>query len=435
MKRRFTCILNQWETSGSPEPLLVTGARQVGKTWIIQDFCKNTYEDYVYINLEKSPELRSIFEGSLEPQDILHQLEIVLERPVNSETPLFIDEIQVCERAITSLKYFCEANENYRVIGAGSLLGVKLARFESSFPVGKVRIAQLYPMSFDEFLDACDNQLLLEEIQQSFRKKKPLAEAVHQKALQYYHDYLTIGGMPRFVKQYVDAGKNIIHVDTEFHKSLRLSYLADMTKYTISAAEGVKITEVYDSVPRQLAHENPKFKYSEVRRTGNKRDFSSSLDWLVASGMVLRVDKLGSPRVPMAGFIEKGFERIYLSDIGLLSSVCGLKPRDLYPEADNVYKGAVIENYVMQEFVSYGKPLCYFKPSGSMEIDLMIDREDGICPVEIKSGRNKRSTSLNNYIEKYSPPEAFRLSEKNFGWSETITSLPLYASFCLCCTV
>ena len=237
--------------------------------------------------------------------------------------------------------------------------------------------------------------------------------------------------MPAAVLNYINADRDITKIDTGFYNSLRLSYLADMTKYTISAAEGVKITEIYDSIPRQLANANPKFKYNEVRPSGSRRDFGTSLDWLVASGMVIRVDKLGSPRAPMKAYIEKGFERIYLSDIGLLSFICGLKPRDLYPESDNIYKGAIVENYVMQELSAYGDLPCYFKPSESMEIDLVLDRESGICPVEVKSGRNKRSTSLYNYINKHHPSEAFRISERNFGESEEICSIPLYAAFCL----
>ncbi len=431
MERRFTAVLERWEKSREQKPLLVIGARQVGKTWIIKGFCEKNYKDYVYINLEKTPVLQSVFEDSLDSKDILRKLGIMIERNLDENTALFIDEIQVCESAITSLKYFCEADENYRVIGAGSLLGVKLSRFESSFPVGKVQIEHLYPMSFVEFLTAVTDPRIIDEIRTAYSDKKALPDAIHHKALQFYHDYLMVGGMPGAVAKYKDTNRDISGLDTEFYNSLRLSYLADMTKYTISAAEGVKITEVYDSIPRQLGKDNPKFKYNEIRPSASKRDFSSSLDWLVASGMVIRVDKLGSPHVPMKAYIEKGFDRIYLSDVGLLSFICGLKPRDLISEQDNIYKGAVVENYVIQEALFYGETLCYFKPSDSMEIDLILDSEDGICPIEIKSGRNKRSTSLKNYIAKYNPTESFRISERNIGDTGDIISVPLYAAFCL----
>ena len=431
MFRNFYEKLNEWDASENRKPLLVMGARQVGKTWIIKEFCGKKYGDYIYVNLERRDDVCSIFDSTLEPSAVIKYLEQLLDRKIGADTPLFIDEIQKSERAVASLKYFCESDNKRPVIGAGSLLGVKLARFESSFPVGKVDIKTLYPMDFEEFLIACGEEALRRGICEACDKMKALPAGIHEKALRIYHDYLMIGGMPEAVADYLQHEKNVILFNNSIHENLRLAYLADMTKYTISAAEGVKITEIYQSIPRQLAKENPKFKYNEVRPRANKRDFSAPLDWLIASGLVIAVKKLDAPLSPLKGYESESGEKIYLSDAGLLGNMCGLKYRDLLSDANNIYKGAVIENYVVEEFRARGRNLNYFKPSDSMEIDLVYDDGNDIVPVEIKSGRHKRSTSLKNYIDKYKPSYAIRVSERNFGEMDGVRSVPLYALWCM----
>ena len=431
MYRKFTSVLEKWEESKTREPLLIIGARQVGKTWIIREFCDRVYGDYVYLNLEQDPDFISVFEGSSDPERILFNLEQLLGRVIDESTPIFIDEIQQSEQAITSLKYFCESEKNYRIIGAGSLLGVKINRFESSFPVGKVVIKQLFPMDFEEFLIACGEEKLAKGIRKSYEEKKKPVTAVHNKAIDLYRDYLFVGGMPRVVEEYLTVEKHIARVDRDLHRNLHMAYMADMTRYTTSPAEGVKITEVYNSIPRQLAKTNPKFKYNEVRPGANRRDFTLPIDWLAASGLILRIEALDSPRSPLKGYVKKGSDRIYYSDTGILTSACGLSPHDLFPDVDNIYKGAVVENYCMQQFQALGMELYFFKPSESMEIDLVCELGGEIVPVEIKSGRNKRSTSLKNYMEKYTPSTAIRISEREMGWSDGLISLPLYAIFCL----
>ena len=216
-----------------------------------------------------------------------------------------------------------------------------------------------------------------------------------------------------------------------FYKNLTLAYLADMTKYVTSPAEGVKITEVFNSIPRQLSKENPKFKYKEVRPRANKRDFSGPLDWLNASGMVYSVHKLDAVLSPIKSYADEDSFKVYLSDVGLLSNLCGLQYKDLLSSNDNVFKGAVIENYVIQQLITAGFDLYYFKPSDSMEIDLVFDSDGQIVPAEIKSGRHKRSRSLNNYMDEYHPERVIRFSERNFGLSNGIESVPLYAVWCL----
>jgi len=341
MWRKFYTDLANWEDTSCKEPLLVIGARQVGKTWLIREFCEKTYGEYVYLNLETDEEIISLFEGTIDPREIIQKLEIYLGKRITIEnTAIFLDEIQKSERVINSLKYFCEAEENYRVIGAGSLLGVKLSRFESSFPVGKVRIRHMYPMDFEEYLLACGEELLLEAIKTSFESMVALPDAIHSKANDLYQKYLYVGGMPAAVLNFVNNEKNIMEFDRSIHQNLLLAYAADMTKYTLSAAEGVKIHEIYQSIPRQLARENPKFKYKEVRANANRRDFQTSLDWLTASGLVLKSTNVNLPQSPLSVYQETGNFKIYLSDVGLLSTMAGVKFKDLLPEMGNIFKGA-----------------------------------------------------------------------------------------------
>lgn len=431
MDRKFLRTISNWQNKKFKEPLMIIGARQVGKTWCIKEFCRKTLQDYVYINLEERPDVASVFEGNLEPEALLRQISQILGKRITEDVPLILDEIQVCERAITSLKYFCESEKNYRIICAGSLLGVKLRRFKSSFPVGKVRIENMYPMDFEEFLHACGEELLSEGIRDAYNQKTPLAEGIHEKALRLYHDYLFVGGMPAAVQSYIDGGKLIPGTDLLFYKNLTLAYLADMTKYVTSPAEGVKITEVYNSIPRQLSKENPKFKYKEIRPRANKRDFSGPLDWLNASGMIYSVHKLDAVLSPIKSYEDEDSFKVYLSDVGLLSNMCGLQYRDLLSSNDNVFKGAVIENYVVQQLITAGFDLYYFKPSDSMEIDLVFDSDGQVVPAEIKSGRHKRSRSLTNYMDEYHPERVIRFSERNFGVGNGIESVPLYAAWCL----
>lgn len=431
MYRKFMENLLEWEERRDQRPIMVTGARQVGKTWLLQEFCRQRYSDYIYINLEERKDCLSAFEGNLDPDTIIRTLEQLLGRRIESTTALFMDEIQQSERAITSLKYFCEAKENYRVLCAGSLLGVKLKRFEGSFPVGKVKICGMYPMDFEEFLLAIGEEYLRDGIKDAFLHGKPLPEGVHEKAIRLYHDYLFVGGMPEMVKNYIDNEKNVQRLDASLYQNLKFAYLADMSKHVISPAESLKITEVYASVPSQLARDNPKFKYKDVRPNANKRDFMAPLDWLFASGMVYRISKVSLPEAPLGGYEEADHFKLYLSDVGMLTHMCGLRYRDLLPDVHNIYKGGVVENYVIQQLKASGKELYYYKPSDSMEIDLLWDDGECVVPIEIKSGRNKRSTSLRNFRDRCHPPKAIRFSELNFGQMEDLLSIPLYAVFCV----
>ena len=432
MKRHFFEILQKWEESRTKEPMLVIGARQTGKTYIIREFCKETYSDYMYLNLETDPALITAFEGNLSPEAILRELEILTGRQISESMAIFIDEIQQSEQAITALKYFCESPKNYRVIGAGSLLGVKLHRFKGSFPVGKVRLKCLYPLSFSEFLLACGEDLLTGVLEEHTKTFQPIKDSIHDRLLRLYHDYLYVGGMPQSVLNYLEAEKNITHIDRELLLTLTDSYLADMTKYTTSAAEGVKIQETYRSIPRQLARDNPKFKYKEIRTHAVKRDFLLPVDWLISSKMVWKVIKVEFTQSPLKAYGNEDHYKLYFSDPGILARLSGIRYGNLMSSDYNLFKGAVAENFVITQMAQHLEGLYYYHPDQSMEIDLLMDTQDGIIPVEIKAGRHRRSTSLKNYCKKNNPPYAYRLSENNFGESAVLRYVPIYAAEWIC---
>lgn len=423
--------LLDWEQKNVKEPLLVIGARQIGKTYIIKEFCNANYKNYIYLNFEDIPGLSSAFSGNLIPEEIIRNIEAIIGKKIEKDTAIFFDEIQICERAITSLKYFCESEINYRIIGAGSLLGVKLHRFQTSFPVGKVRILNMYPMDFEEFLFALNEDRLVEAIKSSYNNRSPIIDALHEKALKYYMDFLVIGGMPQAILNYIQNEKNVMHFEKVIHTSIIASYIADMRKYTQSGAETIKINEIYESVPAQLAKENSKFRYNLIKPTANKRDYELPLDWLIASSMIYKATKLTRLETPLKIYADQNFFKVYLSDVGLLSTLSGVDYKSIFYTENNIFKGALTENYIAQTLIAKEKDLFYYKPSQTMEIDFILQLDGNIIPIEVKSGTHIRSRSLTNYIQKYKPVYAIRLSMRNFGFSNNIFSVPLYAAFCI----
>lgn len=432
MKRKFIKELEYWQENNIDMPLLIIGARQTGKTYIVKEFCEKKYEKYIYLNFEDRPQLCEFFERDLNPEEIIKNIESLLGENINPEnTAIFFDEIQICERAITSLKYFCESKINYRIICAGSLLGVKLHRFQSSFPVGKVLIKNMYPMDFEEFLWANGEEKLAEKIKECYENKQQMLEALHQKALNYYQDYLLIGGMPRAVINYIESNKNVINFNKDIHKSILDSYIADMRKYTTSAAETIKIADIYESIPKQLAKDNTKFKFNIIKLNANKRDYELPLDWLISGDLVYQAKKVEKMQSPLKAYADSNSFKIYLSDVGLLSTMAGVTKKDIDFSEDNIFKGALTENYVAQMLKTKGEELYYFKPTQNMEIDFAININGIIIPIEIKAGTHKKSNSLKAYIEKYKPEYAIKISANNFGMVNGIFSIPLYAAFLL----
>ena len=411
-------------------PLMLVGARQTGKTYILEDFCKNNFDNYIYINLEKEKEISDIFSNSLDPEEIIEQIQILkkIDFDVNN-TIIFLDEIQVNESAITSLKYFCESEKPYKIVCAGSLLGVKINRFKSSFPVGKVIIKYLYPMDFEEYLMAIGEQKLIDEIKKHYINNEPMLEPIHEKSLDLYKKYLILGGMPTIINNFIDNEYRISNVNFELQDYIIATYLADMNKYTENT-EGVKNSKIYNSIPKELARESNTFKYSIVDKDARKIRYESSLDWLLASNMVLKCDLTEKNESPLKAFVNSDKFKIYLSDSGLLRSLSNLDYSEILLDKNEMYKGVLTENYIACEFYSKFRELYYYN-FDKYEIDFLIKLDGDIIPVEVKSGRRTNSKSLNEYIKKYNPKYSIRISLKNFGFENNIKSVPLYAVFCI----
>lgn len=426
MKRKIYNNLLNWKEKNSKLPYMLVGARQTGKTYILTEFCKSEFENYIYINLENMKDIAKIFEETLEPKKIIQSIEIILNTKINIEnTIIFIDEIQTSEKAINSLKYFAEAEEEYKIVCAGSLLGVKINRFKSSFPVGKVWIDYLYPMDFEEFLIAIDEQNLNEMIKESYKNMKPMLEVVHEKALNLYNEYMCIGGMPSNILEYIKEKKDISKYQDDLSNIIITSYLADMSKYTENT-EAIKNNKIYNSIPEQLGKENKKFKYSVVEKSARSREYETSLEWLVASNMILKCNNIKTPKSPLKAYTDNSF-KIYLSDIGILRVLSKITINEILLNKNMLYKGVLAENYVAQILNNKYKELYYWQLGSYYEVDFVINIDGDIIPVEVKASDNITSKSLNYYIERYKPKYAIRVSTKNFGFSNNIKSIPLYA--------
>lgn len=430
MKRKIYKNLLNWKEKNSKLPYMLVGARQTGKTYILKEFCEKEFENYIYINLENMLNVAEIFEETLEPKKIIQAIEVILNTKIDiKNTIIFIDEIQTLEKAINSLKYFAEAEEEYKIVCAGSLLGVKINRFKSSFPVGKVWIDYLYPMDFEEFLIAIDEQELDNIIKDSYKKMEPMLEPLHQKALRLYNEYLCIGGMPSNILEYIRNEKDITEYQDDLSNIIITSYLADMLKYTENT-EAIKNNKIYNSIPEQLGKENKKFKYSVVEKSARSREYESSLEWLVASNMILKCNNVKTPKSPLKAYMDENF-KVYLSDIGILRVLSRITINEILLNKNMLYKGVLAENYVAQILNNKYKELYYWQLGSYYEVDFVINIEGDIIPIEVKASDNITSKSLNYYMEKYKPEYAIRISTKNFGFSNNIKSIPLYAAHLL----
>ena len=429
MYRKIEKELNKW-LKDYKMPFMLIGARQTGKTYILDEFCKNNFNNYIYINLDKEEDICEIFEETIDPNNIIEKIEIIKNIVINPEdTIIFLDEVQVSERAITSLKYFCESEKPYKIVCAGSLLGVKINRFKSSFPVGKVNIQYLYPMDFEEYLLALGETKLIDEVKKHFKSNEKMIKPIHEKALDLYKKYLVLGGMPALVNSFISNDFNISHVNFDLQDQIITSYLADMTKYTENS-ESIKNSQIYNAIPKELARTNNTFKYSIVDKDARKVRYESSLDWLLASNMILKCDLTEKNESPLKAFVNGDKFKIYLSDIGLLRALSNLDYNEILLDKNEMFKGVLTENYVACELYPKFKELYYYN-FDRYEIDFLMKIAGDIIPVEVKGGRRTNSKSLNEYIKKYNPKVSIRISYKNFGLENNIKSVPLYAVFCI----
>ena len=431
MKRKITNQLIEWKNNPERKPLIINGARQVGKTYIIERFGEEHYDSVLYLNMEIETALNKFFETELSPPKIIQYLVATrMQEIVPGKTLIFIDEIQTCDRALTSLKYFCEQMPEQHIIAAGSLLGVALNREKFSFPVGKVNEISMFPMDFEEFLWAMKGQQVAEIIKEHFINNQALPQAYHDIALEWYQKYFIIGGMPAAVSQFVKT-ESFIKCQNIQNEILN-QYLIDMSKYA-EPTTGIKIRACYNSIPAQLAKENAKFQYKVVQRGGTATIFGEAIDWLIFAGITLKCQRLDHGFLPLSAYVDLINFKLYMADIGLLTLHSKIPLQTILSpiEIDNTFLGAMTENYIAQVFTSNKHHLLYWESGGKAEVDFVLQLENNIIPVEVKKGKRNRSKSLQLFIEKYKSPYAIRISKKNFGFENGIKSVPLYAAFCI----
>ncbi len=430
MERKMSKKLMEWKNDKEKMPLIIYGARQVGKTFTILSFGKENYKNVAYLNFEDNSEIAKIFEQDLNIERIIKELSVKLGITILEEdTLIFFDEIQSCERALTSLKYFAESNSKYNIVAAGSLLGIAINRNKYSFPVGKVKMLTLYPLDFEEFLWALDKKELSNMIREAFIENKEFS--LHSLANEYYRLYLAIGGMPRSILEYID--KKDMNFVTAVLKDINNSYIADMAKYA-SATETTKIIAVYNIISAQLAKENKKFQYKLIKSGARAYEYETAINWLNASGIINSCTKIREGKLPLSAFIEPESFKIYMSDVGLLCNKFGIPVNLVIVENDNMndFKGALTENYVCSGLVQSGLIPYYWESNGKAEVDFVVqDKEGNIIPIEVKSGIHTRSKSLNVFKSLYKIPYSIRISTKNFGFENDIKCIPLYSVFCL----
>ena len=430
MKRRIEAGLLNWKNQKDRKPLIVYGARQVGKTYSIISFGKNNYADYAYFNFEANEELKSIFDRNLEPSRIVLELGAVLGKRLSGHTLIIFDEIQAAPKALTSLKYFYEQAPEYHIIAAGSLLGVALERENYSFPVGKVNSINMYPMDFYEFLMATENEALADIIEAGYRDDTPLSEQLHSRALELYRAYLVVGGMPEVVREYVET--NDYRMVRVKQAEIINNYTADMAKYA-TKNEAVRHVATYNSIPSQLARENKKFQYRLIGSNARSREYEGSIDWLYKAGVVLKCEKVNEGKVPLEFYKDITSFKIYFSDVGLLAAKAMIPVETILSDINfgGEAKGAVTENYLAVQLACREHNLYYWESNSTAELDFVIMYGNGILPIECKANVHVRAKSLEIFKKKYDIAQSVRVSAKNFGMENGIKSVPLYAAWCI----
>lgn len=430
MQREIIKDLVKWKESKNRKPLIIHGARQVGKTYIVKQFGKEYYTNVIYVNFETNQELSEQISDCIDAKYIIHKLELFYgEKIIPEKTLIFFDEIQANERALTSLKYFCEDAKEYHIIAAGSLLGIAINRENYSFPVGKVQMINMYPLSFKEFLTALGRENLVDEIQKHYDHNERMDKDIHELCLKLYRTYLVVGGMPEVVQIYLDEQKTISAIDIQ--AEILASYERDMTKYANNSLSN-RILAAFDSIPVQLAKENQKFQYKVISRGATSSIFGEAILWLKNSGIVNQVYKANS-ELPLEMHKDLAAFKLYMSDVGLFVNKARypLYQIDLSTQPTMIAMGALTEHYVANELRKNGYEIYYWESNGVAELDFMIQKNMDIIPIEVKSNTHTKSRSLDLYIKRYNPNYAIRISEKNFGLENRIKSVPLYAVFCI----
>ena len=425
MQRDKLNALFDWKSSNIRKPLIIRGARQVGKTWLLKEFGKKAYNQTVYINFEDSPNLKLLFQNDFNIKRIITTLEISSQTTISPENTLIIfDEIQEAERGITVLKYFCENAPEYHVVAAGSLLGIAFHKHES-FPVGKVDFLDLHPLSFSEFLIAIGEEKLTEVLKQ---KEWSTLNIFKNKLIELLRYYFFIGGLPEVVQTYIDSN-DFLKVRFVQNRIL-LSYEGDFSKHAPHEIVP-RIRLVWQSIVSQLAKENKKFIYGQLREGARAKDFEMAIQWLTDAGLIFKCNRITKPEMPLIAFQDLSAFKIYLHDVGLLLAMSGIDSRSINDgnALFTQFNGAIAEQFVMQQLLlKHATRICYWANDRSTsEVDFVIQSQGEIIPIEVKSGENVKAKSFKLFCQKYNPKIAIRTSLTEYKEESWMTNLPLWA--------
>lgn len=424
LKRLLYNELLKWKNSENRKPLILKGVRQCGKTWLLREFGKNNYDDVAYFNFEGNEALQKRFEQNLDVQRIIEELSILNNKIIQPEKTLIIfDEIQFCNKALTSLKYFCENAPQYHIVCAGSLLGILLSK-PLSFPVGKVDFLELKPMNFYEFLLANNEEMLLEYLKKNITK---IPETFENKLINYLRYFYIVGGMPEVVDKWITT-KDIQQVE-KIQDIILNSYELDFAKHA-PLYDTPKLSLIWDYIPRELSRENSKFIYGHVKQGARAKDLEDALQWLISAGLCYKINKIEKPNIPISSYLDMQSFKIYMCDVGLLRRKAKVDANIILSDNKEIYKefkGAIAENFVLLELNSINGEIPYYWTSGNTaEVDFIWQLNDQIIPIEVKSGENLSARSLTIYRQKYNPDIAIKVSMKNFEKQEKIINVPLY---------
>lgn len=421
MRRNAMVELERWKDDADRKPLVLRGARQVGKTWLMKEFGQSRYKSFVYFNFDEEDELRSVFEANKNPQRIVELLSMIAgEKILPGETLMIFDEIQECPEALNTLKYFREKANEYHVIAAGSLLGTLLAE-PKSYPVGMVNLLDLYPLTFDEFLEATDPALYA--YYGSIQKGQLIEDIFHNRLLEAYNSYLIIGGMPECVASWVKY-RDPARV-TRIQRELVEIYENDFSKHNGKVNSG-RILMVFRSIVAQLAKPNEKFMYGAVREGGRARDFEEAIEWLVSAGMLNRVYNVSKMEHPLSAFDKLDQFKLFLFDTGLLKHMAGIDNSAILLKSDYQFKGQLTENYVLQQFRGQFDVEPRYYSDKNSELDFVLQVGTEIVPVEVKAGEDKSAPSFKRFISDRLPDHAVRFSKRGYRKDGSITNIPLY---------
>lgn len=417
--------LFDWKNKKHRKPLIIEGARQVGKTWLMKEFGRQAYDDTVYINFDSNSRMAELFASDLDTDRLIMGLELYVGRKINPDNTLLIfDEVQEVPRALSSLKYFCENAPQYHIVCAGSLLGIALHQ-GTSFPVGKVDFLKLYPLSFSEFLMATDKERFAELLK---KQDYEMITSFKQTYIDALKQYYFVGGMPEAVQSFAD-NKDFNEVRA-IQKRILTAYEQDFSKHAPNEIVP-KIRMLWNSIPSQLAKENKKFIYGLVRKGGRAKDYETAIMWLSDCGLVHKVSRVNAAGIPLKAYEDLKAFKLFIVDVGLLGCMTGLRQRTLLDGNDLFveFKGALTEQYVCQQLKTLDDMGVYYftNDRGSCEVDFVLDTGEQIVPVEVKAEVNLKAKSLKTYSEKYSPELSVRTSMADYKKEDWLVNLPLYA--------